>query len=61
VNSNDATQIQRLALRQRQVAELVRCYRRELASWQAQLLHHSALLVIDCTCRDWQLDIGGPT
>lgn len=49
-----------LALRQRQLAELVRRYRRELAQWQQQLLRHSALLIIECTRREWRLDSCGP-
>lgn len=61
MNTSSTNRSQHLAMRQRQLAELVRCYRRELASWQAQLLRHSALMLIERTRRDWKLDRGGST
>lgn len=51
---------QQLEERHQQVADLVRCYRRELASWQEQLVRHSAWLLIERTRRDWALVSGDP-
>ena len=58
MNTGSGQRLQKLATRQRQVAERVRCYRRELAQWQQQLLRHSALVIIERTRREWHLDTG---
>lgn len=58
MNASSVQRFQKLATRQRQVAELVRCYSRELAQWQQQLLRHSALLIIERTRGEWGLAAG---